>query len=182
MSAISRHANKLLLLILFPLLLYPTNCSKGKALRVRIGTNERDTSKSPLAVISTVVNLEPSGLLQLCPGSNIAFVCTNNHTSVLAWRSFEQDHPDGDPYFFNDGSDVDMMERSSGSFTVVLLSTSPLVSTATLTNNFSLQKNGTNLTCSSTTSTKTLPSQRDYAVLIHKGIDRYLYLYTYERV
>ena len=117
----------------------------------------------------STVNLEPSGILQICPGSNIAFICTNNETSVLGWRSFEQDYPDGDPYFFSDGSDVDMMERFSGSFTVVLVSTSPLVSTATLTNNFSLQKNGTNLTCSSTTSTKSSPSQRDYAVLIMKG-------------
>ena len=128
-----------------------------------------DTSKNPLAVISTEVNLKPSGVLKLCPGSNVAFVCTNNQTSVLAWRSFEQDHPDGQPYFFNYGSEVDMMERSSGSFTVVLLSVIPLVSTATLTNNFGLQHNGTNLTCSSTTSTNTSPLQRDYAVLILKG-------------
>ena len=116
------------------------------------------------------MNLEPSGVLKLCPGRNIKFVCISQ-SKVLAWRSFEQDYPDGDPYFFNDGSDVDMVERSSGSFTVVLISANPLLSTATLTNNFGLHLNGTNLTCSSTTATKPSPSQpqRDYAVLTLKG-------------
>ena len=113
--------------------------------------------------------LEPSGVLELSPGIKITFVCTNNQTIVLAWRSFEQDHPTGDPYFFNDGSVVDMVERFSGSFTVVLLSASPLVSAATLTNNFGPQQNGTNLTCSSTTSSKPSLAQVEYAVLILKG-------------
>ena len=123
-----------------------------------------------LSVMSlSTVNLEPSGVLQLCPGSSITFVCTNDQTGVLAWRSFEQDYPDGDPYFFNDGNAVNMVERFSGSFTVVLISTSPLISTATLTNNFGPQLNGTNLTCSSTTSISHSPSQSDYAVLILKG-------------
>ena len=126
----------------------------------------------------STVNLEPSGILQLCPASNITFVCTNNQTKVLAWRSFEQDYPGGDPYFFNDGSDVDMVERFSGSFAVVLISTSPLVSTATLTNNFGPQLNGTNLTCSSTTSTNPMPSERDYALLILKGARDALFIYT----
>ena len=120
-------------------------------------------------VIMPTVKLEPSGVLKLCPGSNITFVCTNTHTAVLAWRSFEQDYPDGDPYFFNDGSAVDMVERFSGSFTIVLISTSPLTSTATLTNNFGSQLNGTNLTCSSTTSTTPSPSERDCAILTLKG-------------
>ena len=118
--------------------------------------------------IATVI-LEPSGVLELCPGSNITFVCINNQTSVLAWRSFEQDYPNGDPYFFSQNNPVDMAERFSGSFAVVLLSAIPLVSTATLTNNFGPQLNGTNLTCSSTTSTKPSPSERDYAVLTLKG-------------
>ena len=123
-----------------------------------------------LSVISiATVNLEPSGVLQLCPGSNIMFVCTNNQTGVIAWRSFEQDYPDGDPYFFSDFSPVDMAEHFSGSFAVVLISVSPLILTATLMNNFGLQQNGTNLTCSSTISTKPSPADRDYAVLILKG-------------
>ena len=126
-------------------------------------------------VIMPTVNLEPSGVLQLCPGSNIKFICTISQTTILAWRSFEQDYPDGDPYFFNNGSDLDMVERFSGSFTVLLTSTSPLVSTATLTNNFGLHLNGTNLTCSSTTSIKTSPSQSDYAVLTLKGTQAKLY-------
>ena len=126
----------------------------------------------------STVNLEPSGVLQLCPGSNITFVCTNNVTSVLAWRSFEQDYPDGDPYFFSDGSEVDMAACCSGSFTVVLLSVNPLVSTATLTNNFGLQLNGTNLTCSSTTYKNTLPSETEYAVLILKGAQNTCFLHT----
>ena len=115
------------------------------------------------------VNLEPSGVLQLCPGSNITFVCTNNQTIFLVWRSFEQGHPEGDPYFFNTGSEVDMVEHFSGSFAVVLISTNPLISTATLTKNFGLQLNGANLTCFSTTSTNPSPSDWDYAVLTLKG-------------
>ena len=126
----------------------------------------------------STVNLEPSGLLQLCPGSNITFVCTNNQTTVLAWRSFEQDYPDGDSYFFNDGNPVDMVERFSGSFMVVLLSTSPLISTATLTNNFGPQLNGTNLTCSSTTYTNILPSEAEYAVLTLKGTQNTCFIFT----
>ena len=120
-------------------------------------------------VIMPTVNLEPSGVFKLCPGSNIKFACTSK-SSVLAWRSFEPNgDPSGDPYFFNDGSDVDMAERSTGSFAVVLISTSPLLSTATLKNNFGLHLNGTNLTCSSTTSTTLSPSERGYALLILKG-------------
>ena len=116
----------------------------------------------------STVNLEPSGVLQLCAGSNITLVCTNDQTRVLAWRSFEHDYPDGDPYFFNDGSPLDIA-RSSGSFAVVLVSASPLISTATLTNNFGPQLNGTNLTCSSTTYSTLPPAETEYAVLILKG-------------
>ena len=115
------------------------------------------------------VNLEPSGELQLCPESNITFVCTNNQTNVLAWRFFEQGYPEGEPQFFNNASPVDMMEHVSGRFAFVLLSASPLISTATLTNNFGPQLNGTNLTCSSTTSSKLPLAQTEYAVLILKG-------------
>ena len=129
-----------------------------------------------LSIMLTVVNLEPSVVLQLCPGSNITFVCTNNQTKVLAWRSFEQDYPEGDPYFFNHGTEVDMVERSSGSFAVVLISASPLVSTATLTNEFGFQLNAVNLTCSSTTSVNTSPSERDYAVLVYVKVLR---IYTW---
>ena len=120
-------------------------------------------------VFISTVNLEPSGVLQLCPGSDITFVCTNNQTIFLVWRSFEQNYSDGDPYLFTYGSQVDMVEFFIGSFAVVLISASPLISTATLTKNFGLQLNGTNLTCSSTTSTNPSPSERDYAVLILKG-------------
>ena len=117
------------------------------------------------------VNLEPSGVLQLCPGRNITFICTNNQPTFLVWRSFEQlqDYSDDDYQFFNHNSPLDMVEHVIGSFAVVLISTSPLTSTATLTKNFGLQLNGTNLTCSSTTSTNPSPSQGDYAVLILKG-------------
>ena len=115
------------------------------------------------------MNLEPSGVLQLCPGSSITFVCTNNQTTVLAWRSFEQDYPEGDPHFFNQDSELDMKEQFSGSFAVMLVSASPLISKATLTNKFGLQLNGTNLTCSSTAKIKPPPSKTEYAVLILKG-------------
>ena len=116
------------------------------------------------------VNMEPSGVLQLCPGSNITFVCTNNQTGFIVWRSFEQDSPDGDSFiFFNQENTIDMVQLLSGSFAVVLISASPLISTATLTNNFGPQLNGTNLTCSSTTSKIPSPSNGDYALLILKG-------------
>ena len=115
------------------------------------------------------VNLEPSGVLQLCPGSSITFVCTNNQTIVLAWRSFEQDYPEGEPHFFSNVSKIDMTEYFSGSFAVVLVSASPLISTATLTEDFHLQLNGTNLTCSSNTFTNPPPTETEYAVLILKG-------------
>ena len=96
-------------------------------------------------------------------------VCTNNQTDLLAWRSFEQDYPDGEKHFFTDKSKIDMKTHFSGSFAVVLISASPLISTATLTKNFDLQLNGTNLTCSSTTSTILPPTKTEYAVLILKG-------------
>ena len=123
-----------------------------------------------LAVMSrATVNLVPSGVLQLCPGSSITFVCTNNQTTVLTWRSFEQDYPNGATHIFCSVSKMGMMEHFIGSFAVVLISVSPLISTATLTKNFYLQLNGTNLTCSSTASTMPLPSETKYAVLILKG-------------
>ena len=115
------------------------------------------------------VMLEPSGVLKLCPGSNVTFVCTNNQTPILAWRAFEQDYPEGEPHFFSNVSKIDMMKYFSGSFTVVLISVSPLISTATLTNNFDFQLNGTNLTCSSTTSSIRFPEKVEYAVLVLKG-------------
>ena len=115
------------------------------------------------------VNLEPSGVLQLCPGSNITFVCTNTQTTALAWRSLEQDYPEGEPQFFNNISKIDMMEHLSGSFAVVLLSANPLISTATLTKNFDLHLNGTNLTCSSSTYSTLPPAETEYAALILKG-------------
>ena len=90
-----------------------------------------------------IVNLEPSGVLQQCPGSNVTFVCINNQMNVFVWRSFDQDYPHGDAYFFNPGSPVDMVEHFIGSFAVVLLSVSPLVSTATLSN-FDLQQKRNN--------------------------------------
>ena len=138
-------------------------------IQVRFCTCEHEYIYILLFSIMSTVNLEPSGVLQLCPGSNITFVCTNNQTGVLAWRSFEQDYPEGHPYFFNQGSEVDMVERVSRSFAVVSLSASPLISTATLRNNFGLQLKGTNLTCSSTTKMKPPPSKLEYAVLILKG-------------
>ena len=51
----------------------------------------------------------------------------------------------------------------------MLISTSPLISTATLTNYFGSQSNGTNLTCSSTTSSALPPTKTEYAVLMLKG-------------
>ena len=122
------------------------------------------------------VNLEPSGVLQLCSGGNITFVCTNNvnQSELLAWRAVDENHPDGDPYFFTNTDEVDI-ERFSGGFTLLLKSRSPLVSTATLTNIFSPQQNGTNLTCSSTTASRPSPSKADYAVLILKGTQYILF-------
>ena len=118
---------------------------------------------------AATVNMEPSGVMQLCPDSNFTFVCTNNQTGLLAWRSFEQDYPEGEKHFFTNKSKIDMKTHFSGSFAVVLISASPLVSTATLTKNFDLQLNGTNLTCSSSTYTKLPPTETEYAVLILKG-------------
>ena len=121
------------------------------------------------AVSVATVILEPSGILQLCSGGNITFVCTNNVTAVLTWRSFEQDYPEGDPEYFKPDSVIDMMGEFSGSFMVVLVSASPLISTASLTKNFGPQLNGTNLTCSSTTFSTLPPTETEYAVLILKG-------------
>ena len=120
-----------------------------------------------ISVCYLTVNLEPSGLLQLCPGSNISFVCTSNQTDILVWQSFEKGYSDGDSLFFTPNSPVDMVERIIGSFAVVLISASPLISTATLTNKFNLQQNGTNLTCSNDTSPS--PTEGTYAVLVLKG-------------
>ena len=127
----------------------------------------------------STVNLKPSGVLQLCPGSNVMLVCTNNQSSVLAWRAFdENNHPEGDPCFFSDQSKIDMIECTSGSFTILLISTSPLVSTATLKNKFDPQQNGTILVCSSTVSPNPSPSQMENAILTIKGT---LYMYVLAR-
>ena len=166
MATSTRLDWNLLLFHLF-VLKYPLiNCDIG---------NVRTNTCMPInmyvvAMPVATVNLEPHGVLQLCPGSNITFVCTNNQTNFIVWRSFEQDSPDGDSFiFFNQVSTIDMVQLLSGSFAVVLISASPLVSTATLTKNFGPQLNGTNLTCSSTTSTNPSPSNGDYALLILKG-------------
>ena len=112
--------------------------------------------------------LEPSGVLQLCPGSNITFVCTvdNNQSNVLKWQAFDQDHPNGDSHFyttFNTG--VNMNQQFIGIFTLLLKSMSPLVSTATLTNGFNLEQNGTVIVCASTLSLPS-PSEMREAELI----------------
>ena len=116
----------------------------------------------------SAVNLEPSGVLQLCSGGNITFVCTNNQSSLLVWRGFSQNDHKGNPYYFTNTSTLDL-ERFIGNFTLLLKSTSPMVSTATLTNSFGPQQNGINLSCSETTSSNPSPSQGDYAVLTLKG-------------
>lgn len=115
------------------------------------------------------VNLEPSGILQLCPGSNITFSCTNNQSAVIAWRAFDENHPDGNPIFFSTFSVVDMRQLVSGIFTVTLQSLSPLVLTATLTNSFNPQQNGTLLFCSNTVSSTPSPSQMEIATLLLRG-------------
>ena len=115
-------------------------------------------------------NLEPSGILQLCPGAaNISFVCGNDDPSsnLLTWRAYDQNHDNGGLHVFRPSSALDT-EQSSGIFTVVLNSKYPLMSTATLTNNFDSQQNGTNLTCGDTTSTPST-SQGDFAFLILRG-------------
>ena len=117
-------------------------------------------------------NLEPSGILQLCPGAaNITFVCTNDDPSsdMLTWRVYDQNHVNGFLYVFASSSALHT-EQSEGIFTVVLNSKNPLMSTATLTNNnFDPQQNGTNLACANTTSSTPSPSQGDFAFLILKG-------------
>ena len=69
---------------------------------------------SVISVYIATVILEPSGVMELCPGSNITFVCTNNQTAVLAWRCFEQDYPEGDKFFFKHGSPLDRAGGTAG--------------------------------------------------------------------
>ena len=121
--------------------------------------------------------MEPSGLLRLCPGANITFVCTSDPSStLLTWRAYDQNHENGDSYFFYTNSALDT-EQTSGIFTLLLNSNNPLMSTATLTNNFDPQLNGTNLTCANTTSTTPSPSQGDFALMILSGTGCILYIY-----
>ena len=124
----------------------------------------------------STVNLEPSGVLQLCPGSNITFVCTNNQSAVIAWSAYDENYdPDGDPCFFSVQSKIGMTGCTSGNFTILLISTSPLVSTATLKNKFDPQQNGTILVCSNTLSSNPSPSQMENAVLTLKGTQYAVY-------
>ena len=162
---------KLLFLNLLVLKCPSITCAIGKLLYVQIIYTCMPINMHVVVMPVATVNLEPHGVLHLCPGSNITFVCTTNQMNFIVWRSFqlEQDYPDGNPCFFNPFSEVDMVKCYSGSFAVVLISASPLISTATLKNNLGSQLNGTNLTCSSTTSTIPSPSNGYYALLILKG-------------
>ena len=127
--------------------------------------------KCTFVLILYAVNLEPFGVLQLCPGSNITFVCTmdTNQSHILYWQAFDQDNTNGDSYVYFIFSTVDMNQQSIGSFMLLLKSTSPLVSTATLTNGFNLDQNGTILVCASTNNSMSSPSQMKEAKLILNG-------------
>lgn len=122
-------------------------------------------------LISTV-NLEPFGVLHLCPGSNITFTCTVSldQAELLSWRAFDENHPDVTPRFFHINDDPGLEYAYAEFFTLFLVSTSPLVSTATFTNGFGPQQNGTNLTCANTVSSNLSPSKGDYAFLTVKGM------------
>ena len=55
---------------------FPIGCGAGKYMNARVYT---------YVLVSTfdsmlTVTMEPSGVLQLCPGSNVTFTCTNNQT------------------------------------------------------------------------------------------------------
>ena len=122
----------------------------------------------------SIVNLEPSGLVQLCPGSNITFVCRVSQSDILTWENHVQGHPDEEQQILSTGTDVDV-EFDSGRFTILLKSTSPLVSTATLKNSFNSQQNGTILVCTSTLNPVPPPSEMESAILALKGIFYYVY-------
>ena len=132
------------------------------------------------------VNLEPSDVLELCPGSSMTFTCTNNDSSLLEWQVFNKTHPNGEAFVFTPSSTLNR-EVSKGIFSVRLISRNPLVSTATLTTSFNPQQNGTNLTCASTVSLNPSSQDIDYAVLLIEGIHAcihvvlllLLYLFSY---
>ena len=123
------------------------------------------------------VNLEPSGTLKLCPGSSITFVCTiiQSQSPFIVWRVIDENHPKGDLHFFTKTDNVSTTERFVGNFSIALISTSPLVSTATLTDGFNLEQNETMLACSDTLSLNQSPSQVENATLILKGT----FVYTF---
>ena len=95
-------------------------------------------------------------------------------SNVLIWQVYYQNHDNRDKHSFHKNSVLDM-EQSSSIFTVVLNSKNPLMSTATLTNNFDPQQKETNLTCASTSAAPS-PSQGEFAVLVLRG-NAWLYMY-----
>ena len=123
----------------------------------------------------SIVNLEPSGLLELCPGSNITFVCSTKQSPILVWKNYIQDHPDKHSHIYTAFSTG--LETDSGSFALLLKSKSPLVLTATLKNGFSSEQNRTILACASTVADPT-PSQTENATLVFKGIPVRVCLYS----
>ena len=120
----------------------------------------------------SIVNLEPSGLVQLCPGSNITFVCSPSHSTIITWHNYVQGHPDRNSLIVTAGFDVDL-EFDSGSFTILVKSTSPFVSTATLRKAFNSQQNETILVCSIALNFVPTPSEMENATLTLKGISYY---------
>ena len=119
--------------------------------------------------VNSDVTMEPSGVLQLCPGSSVTFSCTNNQTQFIFWGISHNSLPDGPELNPFSSGDVGM-PRFVKNFTFVLISTNPLVSTVTFTNKFNPQQNGTTLVCTGTLVANPSASLMDDATLILKGI------------
>ena len=121
----------------------------------------------------SIVILEPTGLVRLCPGSSITFVCRVSQSNVIVWENYVQGHPDKNRKILTIQSAVGV-EFDSGSFTILLSSSLPFVSTATLKDGFNSQQNGTILACSNTVYSVPLPSQIETATLTLRGIFYYV--------
>ena len=112
--------------------------------------------------------LEPSGIAQLCPGSNTSFVCTVEVANILNWRVNGIDSTNGYTKIYTRQTDPGFQD-SVGDYTVWLVSTDPFVSIATLANNSDFSLNGTTLYCTSTINAIPTDSEVASVTLIFNG-------------
>lgn len=172
MATIAEHANVLFRFLVLFMAFQPEDAFAGNAC-VLYGTvyvSEWSLYMDAFASQSTVKLQPSSGTLELCPGSPVTLVCTINvmQASVLYWRVTENNNPIWKSKYFTNASNTDV-EYTIGSFTVTLVSRNPLISTATLTNKFDYQHNGTEVTCKSTLSPTPSPASVASAVITLKG-------------